>query len=365
MELSKILDNEMEKYNNKRVSVILNNEAELKELYQNILFQNGLSLDKNRKIFKDNIIENILSIKEAERKNHMIVSFALGLYLSSFLNLGQIISKYYDEQTKGQMKNSFYNVWSLLSLLHDIGYCDGKEELTDEKIDAIFNKKPIKTEKNTYNIKINAIIIYNDSHYSATFNYDKEKDFSSYRFDVKTYKAYNKWRREENAENKSDHGIFGGYWLFSSFLRTRSILDSLENNKEDYKTYLLYDLAYKIMDHNIWKANDKNISDYEKNGLFNLVGDNYKKIDINEPLLYLLCLTDTIEMIKKFNDINLLKDCSITVDNNIITISYKEKLRTNKEFSFWIESIKSMTEWMFVKVEEQKNTIIISYPEKK
>lgn len=115
------------------------------------------------------------------------------------------------------------------------------------------------------------------------------------------------------------------------------------------------------MEHNIWKDYCDE-SDFEE-----ICGDNFKKIGISEPLLYLLSLVDTIEMTKKFCRYTdegsekehfvypktLGRKVSMRILPNEIEIDYqglREYIRENRyndDISLWEDSVISLRKRFF------------------
>lgn len=169
-------------------------------------------------------------------------------------------------------------------------------------------------------------------------------------------------------EEVGDHGILGGYLLFDKLYSSEQKNNQLQENlsKHSERIPLYQDICYRIMEHNIWKDYGDG-PDFEE-----ISGNNFKKIGISEPLLYLLSLVDTIEMTKKFckykDDGNekehfvfpktLGKKVFLTVYDDRIEINYRELRKCVQEhqykdsFSDWEVNVKDMGQWIQIEYVE-------------
>ena len=68
------------------------------------------------------------------------------------------------------------------------------------------------------------------------------------------------------------------------------------------QTILFSYIADCIIKHNIWKAEDDTEEIYRQYGLEYLIGDAFEKINFHKnPLLFVLCVSDTLEPYKNFH----------------------------------------------------------------
>lgn len=118
-----------------------------------------------------------------------------------------------------------------------------------------------------------------------------------------------------------DHGICGGMVFYDRIIknyineydREKRRNPTLEIN-EFYQNNHMRNLRFKlsqlvifmyvadcIINHNIWKANEKTEDLYKQYKLHSLIGDKYEKISFyKNPLLFILVMSDTLEPYKNF-----------------------------------------------------------------
>lgn len=180
-----------------------------------------------------------------------------------------------------------------------------------------------------------------------------------------------------------DHGIAGGVVFYDLIIKNylhefskkkaycrnvniheftiRSILDKDLRFGID-QTILFSYIADCIIKHNIWKADGDTEEIYRHYGLDDLIGDAYEKINFHKnPLLFILCMSDTLEPYKNFHrnvlgssmgDVEYQKDnvkqifekYSIAVDEDRIVVTVPQD---------WIDSFKEklngMTKWLDIR----------------
>lgn len=287
--------------------------------------------------------------KDLYRIKHTLFTFALGTLLCNFDDLESKIAEKYKKYFPDG--NTFIKVWLLTSLYHDIGYYKrNKYEIINiSSLDDI-------------NV-INNIFDYNNS---------DDKTIKS-RYTKQLIEKYFLYTLKYDEKEKLEHGILGGYTLFDTLAREPKIM--MKN--------LFRDISYRIMEHNIWKLNDKRINDLKinckdikldmfekqiKKDLNEIYNDNFKIITDNEPLLFLLSLCDTIEFIKRIDDEEpnkqiktILRNIEIRVTKNEIYIKYNNIKKIGFNKTKWKNSILSLKDWVDVLYDDlsnEKQTII-------
>ena len=168
-----------------------------------------------------------------------------------------------------------------------------------------------------------------------------------------------------------DHGIVGADDFFSRLFinyvseytkmanrsKTKVDFSNFHNERglhfcsEQFKIFAY--LADCISSHNIYKAGDDAASEtkYQKYGLNCLVGDKFKHISYRDnPLLFILCVADTIEPSKRFPHysnarlLNLISiDCN--VDTNTLFIELDESLYNSPAGRKYVASIEGLNDW--------------------
>lgn len=180
-----------------------------------------------------------------------------------------------------------------------------------------------------------------------------------------------------------DHGIVGADMLkkgfctdyINNFERTREMFPDTkfytfqnESNRrfccEQFKIFAY--LADCIACHNIWKCeedDEKRKEIYRRFRLENLIGERFKKVNYERnPILFILCLADSLEPSKKFaetniGDVELLKNISITYskeDNVVKVILHKELKEYETECRDYISKINGIEKWIDVTIEGDK-----------
>ena len=344
------IDLSLEKFNLPPISNVVNNKGKSINYINKILKQYGNKVS----------IPFQLSLEQYDfRVKHVVFSFGLGIVLASFCDLKNKIEKQYH---KYKIDDVFIYTWLTLCLYHDFGYFIGSSYLRTENIQDL--------QLDYYIFEYD----YCSSRYSKNLyiEYYKKK-YEDQKWDEKNYDM-------SNNEEVGDHGILGGYILFSNLYASevkqdssklskiaKAIYESEEKRKkQEYhleRIPLYQDICYRIMEHNIWK-NEK-CFDHD-HPFFEIDSNNFKFIDLIEPLLYLLSLVDTIEMTKRFctytdNSDNkekfiypktLAKKINISVSSSTITIDYFELekfIKENKYFSNisrWENGIAGLADWV-------------------
>lgn len=184
------------------------------------------------------------------------------------------------------------------------------------------------------------------------------------------------WYRAEN--ESFEHGIIGGYFLFDRLIKNFSRETAGYDWKQstDYsKNGLHWRLAHldhfayicdAITCHNMWTVEGKEKDDvliYKSYGLSPLIVNSAKdKIIFKQyPLQFVLCLLDSIEPVKRFEDIparEVLQLVSIlpgkpVADANryTVNISWSDTLETQRGYDKWIENIINVKTWMNVTID--------------
>lgn len=275
----------------------------------------------------------------------------------------------------------FSYIWYLTCLAHDFGYIFEENDYNDEleymkdcvsylnKYNLVddFYKKCI-LNKNVHSPQKGGVVFYDSYFDMVKFSNEKliAKPFYSYR----TINNYFRYRLFEM--DKVDHGILGGQRFYSELSNiykekkysNRSNLycyPKRENSNRQIKFYSDQKRIWKyirncIQAHNIYKASESSRDIYIKYGLDELLPENYNKIAYeNNPVLFILCLADTIEPTKKFvNDSSeyILKNISVNYDNqnNRLNIKVSKKLQDKTGYNSYINSVKELSDWCDVTI---------------
>lgn len=263
-----------------------------------------------KRFCKDNeeintLLQEIKSISNV-RCAHIIFTFLLGLFI---YKQSEPIKSAIDKTTERLLTNAghpndFPFLWFLICLFHDLGYSEeNKQQNSRIRVDWVNNqKKP------------------------AAF--DGVPELYS-----KIYRQYFLYRKIEHG--KTDHGIYAGLKMFKILCNIRK--KHTDNSKGGWKKELedLYNLAsWVVLAHNVWFAKDVELekcSKYEKYNLKKLILPTTKKGDVrknaypirlsNYPVLFLFCLVDLIEPMKRIEKIGCCDEIDFEISDNKVKIS--------------------------------------------
>ncbi len=188
---------------------------------------------------------------------------------------------------------------------------------------------------------------------------------SWYNYSVKE----NYFRYRLSNMGKVDHGIVGADKLFSGLIENYN--NEFMNNRRsgEFKCFINNENRYfscehfkvftyvanTIAAHNIFMADEETIEIYERYNLHCLLPKNYRKISYKEdPLLFILCVADTLEPTKRFRDMDaerVLENIGVDYDkeNNIISVYISNKILKESEAKKYIQDIISLENWCDIK----------------
>lgn len=215
-----------------------------------------------------------------ERLLHTVSLYLLGICFAEKIGYDKLI------KSRGVWEDDrkeFLQLWAGICLCHDMGYFLEKEKLKEDK--EQINTLERFMEKNN-------------------ISYDCRECMDSDLID-----RYYRYRLEEN--NIIDHGIAGACFMYDMLMKSSSEKEKLEKQvtyncipkrfcaEEIRKRAKKY--AVIIAKHNMWFANERNKKIYEKYGLNDLIQDKAEDNRYslqNNPFLFFLGLTDTLEPLK-------------------------------------------------------------------
>lgn len=219
-----------------------------------------------------------------ERYSHTVSLYLLGIQVAEAIGFKQFGLPLWDNCSQ----RNFLHHWAITCLYHDVAYC--VEQSNDDFIPA--NNQTLDI------ISDNLGLQYNLSN----------KDTTGI---IERYYRY----RITAATPTIDHGIIGAMMLYDSLLKRNNKMEKIaktaimvcekpmygEKNKANILKYSL-----DIARHNMWFAStNDDIKKYESLGLNDLIvrSDDSHKISFKkEPMLFLLCLIDTIDPIKTYSE---------------------------------------------------------------
>lgn len=298
------------------------------------------------------IKDNLLSSKKPA---HTVSLYLLGLCMkSSFEN--EVLSALKQIIVEVKTWYEFEYTWFLTSLYHDMASCE--ESLLPEHETSLKLENDFKTCE--YTIFDHVLVSgnkfiprYPEVLINRYYEYQKEK-------------------------GELDHGIVAGYILFDALVKNFNektknhsfqsgcvIIENLEWRKEhlDHFAYI----ADAIICHNIWTTYEyeKKSLEYEKSDLIDLIIKSKKdRLTFKQsPLQFLLYLLDTIEPVKKFENLDasaVLKKIWVSAGMDEsrhhcrIVIGWDRTLEDEDKFLNWKDSIVKMGKWLDLKVKEKK-----------
>lgn len=173
--------------------------------------------------------------------------------------------------------------------------------------------------------------------------------------------------------SKLDHGIVGADKFFSDMVETYyknfeekldyGNFECFENSMyrrfscEQFKVFAY--IADCIAAHNIFREEDSESSRelYEKYGLQQLSQKEFVKISYSKnPLLFILCVADTLEPTKKFRELDSCEvfeniELDYDVENNCIHLKIREWLTEETGYEDYIKAANGLKEWCDITVQ--------------
>lgn len=282
---------------------------------------------------EDLISPTILMKTKTERLRHTLSAFFLGIYFNEKIPsinraIGKVIetdlaNKFY-MRTGMFLKDPFLYTWFMTCLYHDFGYIYERDSLNSED-DYI-------KEGLRYTPALIDIFCFRKNNLPAIEDSFAPKEYYPHIEDYArvSYEKGAEFRRN----NCHDHGIYGGLLLYMKMeeLLAKKKLEhygdkgNLAGSCFKYENLLWGDemnnrfvamASWAIIAHNIWTQPEKYRSLFRKYSLEFLVEPRVPLISLQKhPLLYLLCLVDTIEPIKVGNDWRILEQVEISCDKD-------------------------------------------------
>lgn len=171
--------------------------------------------------------------------------------------------------------------------------------------------------------------------------------------------------------NKKEHGISGADYLFYKLVKNyrnksaqlpnrMNSVDFIDNfNRrfycEQFKIFAY--IADCIASHNVWKAPKNSEELYKKYGLESLIGNQFRLISYKDnPLLFILCLSDSIEPTKQINDLSeseVLKNIEFDYCHgyNKLKVFISKEMSENVNCQVYIKKLESIEAWIDVRLE--------------
>lgn len=238
-------------------------------------------------------------------------------------------------------KKNFLHHWSAICCFHDIGYViESKEDIAPYcTLDALVNTLGL-----TYRLDLE-----NDS--------ELIREYYRYRVDIC---------------GRADHGIVGAMILYNSLMASYKKKDEIVQSgavvfsgkpivgKQILEGITLF--CQSIARHNMWYKDYSGYPDYQLDDL-TMKDDNSHCIKFSKsPMLYLLCLVDTIEPLKvnKYhNPLDILRHSELDVTSSDSSID----LRIHSESGLMEEKASGLATWIDVLFDQSSGILTIQTEE--
>lgn len=276
-------------------------------------------------------------IRLDERNMHTVSLYILGIYFFDHL---------YNSKKSDLSRDEFLYVWYMACLYHDIGYAIENGKGYDYKTLEAFIKQIDLKEKEDIFKKCDNKKLCNKKLCSGYYKYIME------------------------TRNHIDHGIVGGILLYKKLIESYYKAKADNSNPNDSfhtedglyfspNLFPYYAIAAEaIIRHNMWYLNENNKADYEKYEIEELCADNKVKAS-DDIILFLLCLGDIIEPLKKFSyDCNVLNEIDIEINNNVLEIKADAD---SAKYVEYLKEIESLKEFVDLSIERRKQSVIIKF----
>ncbi len=329
------------------------------------------------------MIKDDLDNNQNIRLSHMISVYSLAVMFVENNNelKDKILSRYEKFNVLADINHSeeIYYYLFLLILYHDLGYTT--QPIIKFKYHLFSFKESVKhLLENPECIKLKQQF--------RKYKRGYPSDSMFYKNDI--YEQYSERFPRNIADEVVEHGTYGGKLFFNNFLLmleeqastefrnrfgngniTDDEIESFKKEEHIVTSQGVYiyggmigifkDIAFIIAHHNIWKKK-----------LLEIQYANFKKIKNHNPLLYLLCIIDTIELYKKKEVIekehnekeasidNILDLVKIGINGNLVEVDYSAAKNVKSITLYkWIISILEMPSWIDVNVSVESCIITI------
>ena len=294
----------------------------------------------------------------ARRLSHTISLYLLGIKLANAIGF----DKFHLLNWDNDLRRNFLHHWSAICLFLDIGYAFENRETSElQDIHSLddFSKR----------LKL-----------KHCYHKDCAPDLVEHYFNYRIIEHH-----------RVDHGIAGAMLLYDYLLSQSEQQEKIDKEvlisireKEAYGTDVIQTIeAYSqvIALHNMWYADSEEaVKKYKKHALTELIPDpeNSHLIKfVDNPILFLLCFTDTIEPIKAclgrdFNlstyaDDEFIKRAYAALKENEIEVTRMDALLSvqfNKGKSLIFDKAESTKNWLKTSSDEKEKTVSIPLSEK-
>lgn len=267
------------------------------------------------------------------RSQHIISTYLLGIILVDNIKI--------DIEKNNMEKENFLYLWFLACLFHDVGYIFEEKSSCEDL--RMLQTNGLKSIDKICNIKYL---------YDGIFDPYKEDNIHLYLSKRAICKG--------GCTGVIDHGIVGGFLLYDrlrknydeAYKKAKKENSVVKKNSFDYKNrrfstnhYNDYKKAAQaIIVHNIWPDTLRKYLEEEGETV------NLKRIDIENPIAYILALADTLEPIKKYG-IDSLNNTYYEEGTNEFIYSFSKS-----EKKSMAKCINDLKNWVDVEIEDQSGS---------
>ncbi len=281
------------------------------------------------------LLKDIQQLKDI-RCHHILCTFLLGIYAYNHCcTIRSNVKKVIQQYNKQSFHKDFFFLWFLICLFHDLGYTEEEKK-----------RNRISLNKHLGDIT-NVPELYKN-----------------------VYENYFVYRKLEH--NKIDHGIFAGLTMYKDLCKNREQKAREIKRADLWNPSLipLYNLAsWIVLAHNIWFVKDTDIDNckiYQKYRLEQLILKTNTNNGQNEianypiklsqhPLLFLFCLVDLIEPMKRIGCMDCCDKIDFRITKNKLIIKSNIDCNLGQEY---IKNITSANDWLTI-TERNNNTVTI------
>lgn len=269
---------------------------------------------------------------------HIVFTFLLGVFI---YDKAKAIKDTVDIKVRKLLEDARHDdfpfLWFLICLFHDLGYAEeNKKENSKAELCWVCDKKLEKCA--------GVPQLYEDS-----------------------YLRYFHYRKTEH--NVTDHGIYAGLKMYEDLCRIQKEQKEHNPNEDVWRDELvpLYNLAsWVVLAHNIWFTKDTKLETcalYKKYSLDELILEtesgsikNYP-IKLSEyPVLFLFCLVDLIEPMKRIGNLECCGKIEIGIRNNKIIVESDMDCFCGEHY---LQSIMSANDWLAKSQRDKKMVEIL------
>lgn len=319
------------------------------------------------------------------RDIHVVYVFFIGVMLQHIIDPLLKIESEFDKQGEGY---TFAYLWYLVCLAHDLGYV-----YESENVEQIINR--VKPHINSSVLRMMVYKKYLGKKHKLSqsislckyncidkknANLCREMCRGQIKYNNGTIINRNMYSRKLKDNyfryrllhwGKIDHGIIGADKFFSDMYynyfdnyekRIEGDLTSFINIHNRYFSCEHFKIFAYVADciaaHNVFRGSKDNDKLYEEYELNKISFDNFELISYEKnPLLFILCLADTLEPTKRFRNTNPRKvleniDISYNKKEKRISLKVSETFFEGEEVKEYIKNVKNLQDWCDVSVEE-------------